>query len=148
MFSFSPPPGGTKIGCCVVFCCVLSTVSVSIQVISFRLLVVELFSCLIAAEVLTSLKNLRQAAPNFHARRRLTRESPNRRRNLRLAFSQPWQSRNISALGRDCRSRTNPNGGIRPALLEHNARTTEGHRGRPRPVLRHRAERSKPCPRR
>jgi len=40
------------------------------------LLVVELFSCLIAAEVLTSLKNLRQAAPNFHARRRLTRESP------------------------------------------------------------------------
>src|SRR5215831_1996722 len=76
MFSFSPPPGGTKIGCCVVFCCVLSTVTVSIQVISFRLLVVELFSCLIAAEVLTSLKNLRQAAPNFHARRRLTRESP------------------------------------------------------------------------
>ena len=43
MFSFSPPPGGTKIGCCIVFCCVLSTVSVSIQVISFRLLVVELF---------------------------------------------------------------------------------------------------------
>src|SRR5215472_12441306 len=75
MFSFSPPPGGTKIGCCVVFCCILSTVTVSIQVISFRLLVVELFSCLIAAEVLTSLKNLRQAAPNFHARRRLTRES-------------------------------------------------------------------------
>src|SRR5262245_20548767 len=72
MFSFSPPPGGTKIGCCIVF----SSVSVSIQVISFRLLVVELFSCLIAAEVLTSLKNLRHAAPNFHTRRRLTRESP------------------------------------------------------------------------
>src|SRR5438034_1155648 len=32
MFSFSPPPGGTKIGSCFIFCCVLSTVSVSILV--------------------------------------------------------------------------------------------------------------------
>src|SRR5215469_10849221 len=91
MFSFSPPSGGTKIGCCIVFCCVLSTVSVSIQVISFRLLVVELFSSLIAAEVLTSLKNLRQAAPNFHTRRRLTRESPPPVLETPSAFHPPAQ---------------------------------------------------------
>src|SRR4029453_5334462 len=94
MFSFSPPPGGTKIGCCIVFCCVLSTLSVSIQVISFRLLVVELFSCLIAAEVLTSLKNLHQAAPNFHARRRLTRESPPRVPKTPSVFH-PHAQRNV-----------------------------------------------------
>jgi hypothetical protein len=53
----------------------------------------ELFSCLIAAEVLTSLKNLRQAAPNFHARRRLTRESPPPVQQTQSAFH-PHAQRN------------------------------------------------------